>query len=298
VGVVIEHATMVTNGIALHVARAGPEDATDPPLILLHGFPEPWTCWRHLIGPLAGAGRRVLAPDQRGYSTSDKPPRVADYALDALASDVVGLIDATGRENAVLVGHDWGGIVAWWVAIRHPGRVDRLAILNAPHPVAFRRHLLRDPAQLLRSWYVFYFQLPWLPEAGLRRANWRSLARGLRKTSRPGAFSDEELDQYRRAWSEPGAITSMIHWYRAALRHPPPTPADPRVRVPTLLLWGARDAFINREAANASLDLCDRGRLEWFEEATHWLHHEEPDRVARLLMEFLAEPPAEDVIFK
>jgi pimeloyl-ACP methyl ester carboxylesterase len=254
---------------------------------LLHGFPEPWLCWRHQIGPLAEAGYRVLAPDQRGYNTSAKPPRVADYALDVLAADVIGLIDAAGRAKANVVGHDWGGIVAWWVALKHPDRVERLAILNAPHPVAFRHLLYRQPAQLLRSWYVFFFQLPRLPEANFRRANWHALTRALRTTSRPGAFSDEDLDLYRRAWSEPGAITAMIHWYRASLRQPPPTPADPRIHVPTLLLWGTDDAFIRRGAADASLELCDDGRLEWFEGATHWLHHEEPGRVSRLLLDFL-----------
>lgn len=291
----VEHATIATNGVTLHVASAGPEDG--PPLILLHGFPEPWACWRHQIGPLAEAGYRILAPDQRGYNTSAKPSRVADYALEVLAADVVGLIDATGREKAAIVGHDWGGIVAWWIALRHPGRVERLAILNAPHPVAFRRQLLRDPLQLLKSWYAFVFQIPRLPEAGFRRANWHGLARTLLRTSRPGAFSGDDLDEYRRAWSEPGAITSMIHWYRAAMRHPATTPADPRVRVPTLLLWGVRDAFIRRNAAGASLDLCEDGRLEWFEEVTHWLHREEPDRINRLLLDFLAKPsmnPAPD----
>jgi pimeloyl-ACP methyl ester carboxylesterase len=280
-----EHARIATNGITLHVARAGPEDG--PAVVLLHGFPEPWSCWRHQVGPLAEAGYRVIVPDQRGYNTSDKPPRVADYALDLLAADVIGLIDAAGRAKAAVVGHDWGGVVAWWVALRHPDRVERLAILNAPHPVAFRRLLFRLPAQLLRSWYVFFFQLPRLPEANFRRANWHALARALRTTSRPGTFTDEDLDQYRRAWSEPGAIRSMIHWYRASLRHGPPTPADPKIHVPTLLLWGTGDAFIRRDAAEASLALCDDGRLEWFEGATHWLHHEEPGRVSRLLLDFL-----------
>ena len=277
-----------TNGITLHVARAGPEDG--PLVIFLHGFPEPWLCWRHQIGPLAEAGHRVLVPDQRGYGASDKPPRIADYALDVLAADVLGLIDSAGRAKSALVGHDWGGIVAWWAALRYPDRVERLAVLNAPHPVAFRRFLRRHPAQLLRSWYVFCFPLPRLPEASVRRANWRALARALRATSRPGAFTDEDLDRYRRAWSEPGAITAMIHWYRAALRHRPPLPADPRVRVPTLILWGTHDTALDRGAAEASLALCEDGRLEWFEEATHWLHREEPGRVNRLLLEFLGLP--------
>ena len=281
-------AFMTANGIKLHTARAGLDQG--PLVILLHGFPEFWFGWRYQIGPLADAGYRVLAPDQRGYHLSDKPEGVASYALDALAADVVGLIDAAGRPRAALLaGHDWGGIVAWWVALRHPDRVERLAILNAPHPAAVR-HFWRHPAQLLKSWYVFYFQVPWLPEASLRRDDWRGLAESLRKTSRPGTFTDEDLERYRRAWSEPGAITTMIHWYRALFRARPRLPADPRIRVPTLLIWGVHDRFIRRELARTSVAFCNSGRLEFFEEATHWVQHEESERVNRLLLHFLGQP--------
>jgi pimeloyl-ACP methyl ester carboxylesterase len=275
-----------TNGIRLHVAGAGREDG--PLVILLHGFPEFWYGWRHQIGPLAEAGYRVLAPDQRGYNLSDKPEAVASYALDRLAADVVGLIDAAGRPTATVVGHDWGGIVAWWLALRHPGRLERIVVLNAPHPEAFRRYLVRHPGQMLRSWYALAFQLPWLPEAGLRRRNWRGLVRAMQRTSRPGTFTDEDFGRYRRAWSEPRAITTMIHWYRAAVRARPRLPEDVRIRVPALLIWGARDRFMDRGLARTSLDACDDGRLELIEEATHWVQHEEPGRVNRLLLDFLA----------
>lgn len=278
--------TIPTNGIRLHAVQAGPVDG--PLVILLHGFPEDHSCWRHQVGPLAGAGLRVLTPDQRGYGPSDKPEGVASYRLDTLAADVLGLIDADGRAKARLVGHDWGGIVAWWVAINHPDRVERLAILNAPHPVAARHFFATHPLQWLRSWYVFFFQIPRLPEANFRRGDWSPLVQGLRGSSRPGAFDVEDIARLKRAWSEPGAIRAMIHWYRALLRHPPRAPAEPRVRVPTLILWGDRDRFIGRGAADASLQYCDQGRLERFPEATHWLHREEPDRVNRLLIDFLA----------
>lgn len=277
--------TIATDGVTLHAVQGGPEGGA--PVLLLHGFPEPWSCWRHQLAPLAGAGFRVTAPDQRGYNRSDKPPRVADYRLELLAADVVGLIDAAGRPKVALVGHDWGGIVAWWVAITHPERVERLAILNAPHPVAFRRHLRTHPGQLLRSWYVFFFQLPLLPEANFRRRDFAPLARALRATSRPGTFRDEDLDDYRRAWSEPGALRSMVHWYRAALRHPPRRPADPRVHVPTLLIWGMRDRFLSPGLLDASLAYCDDARAERIDAATHWVQHEQPERVNRLLIDFL-----------
>ena len=277
-----------TNGVRLHVARAGPEDG--PLVILLHGFPEFWYGWRSQIGPLAGRGYRVWAPDQRGYNLSDKPTPVASYTLDALTEDVIGLIDAAGRERATLIGHDWGGIVAWWAALRYPDRLERVAILNAPHPAVMRRHAIRHPSQLLKSWYIAFFQLPRLPEAFLRRGDWKGLVRALGDTSRSGTFREADLELYRSAWSEPKALTSMIHWYRALVRHPPRPPEHLRIRVPSLLIWGARDHCLTRDLAASSASLCEDGRLVLIEEATHWVQHEEPVRVNRLLLDFLEAP--------
>jgi pimeloyl-ACP methyl ester carboxylesterase len=285
-----EFAAMPAQGVTLNVARAGSEHG--PLVVLLHGFPEFWYGWRHQIGPLAREGFRVLAPDQRGYNLSEKPRGVAHYTLDALADDVAALIGAAGREKAILVGHDWGGLVAWWTAIRHAGRVDRLAVLNAPHPDFITRSKWTSPAQLLRSWYVAAFQLPWLPEMGLGRLRGKALAKSLKRTSRPGTFSDAELARYRDAWSQPGALTSMINWYRAALRARPSRTDSPRIRPPALIVWGARDAFLRRVYANEALARCDQGRLQFIEEATHWVHHEEPERVNRLLIDFLRPEPA------
>jgi pimeloyl-ACP methyl ester carboxylesterase len=282
---VTDFAAMPGRGVTLHVARAGPDNG--PLVVLLHGFPEFWYGWRHQIGPLAAAGHRVLAPDQRGYNLSEKPRGLEHYTLDALADDVVGLIDASGRRKAAIVGHDWGGIVAWWLALRHPDRVERVAVLNAPHPEFLRRNLWTRPAQLLKSWYVFAFQLPWLPEMSLGRFGGKPLAESMRRTSRPGTFSDDDLARYRASWSQPGALTAMINWYRAALRARPATLPNPRVRVPALIVWGAKDAFLVRPAATSALAACDQGRLEFLEEATHWVQHEEPDRVNRLLTAFL-----------
>jgi pimeloyl-ACP methyl ester carboxylesterase len=152
-----------------------------------------------------------------------------------------------------------------------------------------RRHAIRHPSQILKSSYILFFQLPWLPEASFRRGNWRGLERGLRDTSRPGTFVESDLALYRKAWSEPKAITSMIHWYRALVRYGPRLPDDHQVRVPSLLIWGARDHFLNRELADSSASMCERGRLEHIEEATHWVHHEEADRVNRLLLDFLED---------
>jgi pimeloyl-ACP methyl ester carboxylesterase len=278
------HRTIVTNGIRLHVVEAGLEGG--PLLLLLHGFPELWYGWRKQIEPLAAAGFHVVAPDQRGYNLSDKPQRISAYNLDTLALDIVGLIDEAGAEKAFVVAHDWGGLVGWWLGVRHADRLERLALLNAPHPAVMRRALLENPRQRKRSSYIFFFQLPWLPERTFRRDGFAYGTKALRVTSRPGTFSDTDLDLYREAWSQPGAVRSMLHWYRAALRSQPKKPPSLRVTVPTLLLWGGKDRFLGRELAESSIALCDDGRLEFFDEATHWIQHEEPERVNGRLVEF------------
>ena len=279
----LTHTTIPTNGLSLHVVQAGPTDG--PLVILLHGFPEFWYGWRAQIGALAEAGFRVWVPDQRGYNLSDKPRGVRAYHRDALALDVVGLIEAAGVEKARVVGHDWGAAVAWWLANRHPERVERLAILNVPHHRVMERALTHSLRQLLRSWYIFFFQLPRLPEVLLARQNYAALARSMRGSSRPGTFSAAEMAQYRAAWSQPGALTAMLNYYRAVTRSR--SPADARIRVPTRLLWGAKDRFFGVELATASLDWCDEGELVLLPDASHWLQHEAPERINALLLDFL-----------
>jgi epoxide hydrolase 4 len=277
---------IATNGITLNVAEAGPPEG--PLAILLHGFPESWYGWRHQIAPLAEAGYRVLAPDQRGYGASDKPRGVASYALESLIDDVVGLLEALGRERGTIIGHDWGGVVAWGAISRHPSRFDRAVIVNAPHPEAMMRELKGNPSQLLKSWYTLFFQLPGLPEVLLRRADFRWLVNAMTRSSRPGTFSAADFERYKLAWSEPGALTSMLNWYRAGFRVKPAPASDPLVQVPTLMIWGQEDRFLGPGVARSSYALCETARLEWVEGATHWVQHEEPDRVNRLILEFLA----------
>lgn len=277
----MSHTFVETNGVRLHVVQAGPADG--PLLILLHGFPEFWYGWRHQIATLAEAGFWVWAPDQRGYNLSDKPTRIAAYRIDTLAADVVGLIDAAHRQKAIVVGHDWGAAVAWWTAIIYPERIERLVILNVPHPVVMQRFARRNLGQMLRSWYIGFFQLPWLPEAMCRFGDWVMLVRTLRNSSLPGAFSESDFRQYRAAWAQPGAFTAMINWYRAALQKPLMRRPSIRITVPTLLVWGARDQFLKQDMAQLSIDLCDNGRIVFFENATHWVQHEEAERVNELI---------------
>jgi pimeloyl-ACP methyl ester carboxylesterase len=284
----IEYRRIKTNGITLHVAEAGPKDGE--PVILLHGFPEFWYGWRHQIDFLANAGYRVVVPDQRGYNLSDKPRSLDAYALDQLAADLVGLIDDLKQEKVAVIGHDWGAGVAWWTAMRYPERLERMVIVNVPHPGVFLKTLPRDPEQLARSVYIFFFQLPWLPEFLCRQNDWKVMVTSLRKTSRPDTFTDEDLALYKEAWSQPGAITAMINWYRAAaMVAPPRPPKDPRIHVPTLMIWGTKDTALKRSLAQPSIDLCDDGRLVFIEGASHFVQHEEPDRVNTLIHEFLSQ---------
>jgi pimeloyl-ACP methyl ester carboxylesterase len=253
--------------------------------VLLHGFPEFWYGWHRQIEPLAAAGFRVIVPDQRGYNLSSKPEGVASYALTELVSDVISIADQLGQQKIFLAGHDWGAAVAWSASLLHPGRIAKLAVLNVPHPSVMRRYVYTRLAQTLRSWYIFFFQIPWLPEGFLSAFEFRVPAKALQGSSRPGTFSAEDLTQYRAAWSQPGALTAMINWYRAAMRYRIPFP-DRTVRVPTRILWGERDRFLMTEMAHESLRYCANGELFTFADASHWIQHEEPEKVCEMLIKF------------
>ncbi len=281
------HRSIAVGDVDLHLVETGKSDA--PPVVFLHGFPEFWYGWHRQLEPIARAGHRAIAPDQRGYNESDKPKAAADYRLDRLADDVVGLIDALDLESVHLVGHDWGGVVAWWLGLARPDRIDRLAILNAPHPKTFRRHLTSRPAQMLKSWYMYLFQLPALPEQLLGAGNGIVATRMLKATSRAGAFAPGELSTYREAWSKPGAWQGMLNWYRAMFRHPPDPPENWRVEVPTLVVWGEQDQALDADLAAASLEWCENGDLEYLSDATHWVQHEYAAGVNRMLVNFFDE---------
>ena len=285
----LEFRVVHINGIALHVVLAGPPSGK--PLIFLHGFPEFWFAWRLQIDHFVSLGYHVIMPDQRGYNLSDKPAGIASYSIDLLASDVVGVLDTVTDSKAFVVGHDWGAGVAWYLAARYSERVSRTAMLSVPHRRIFIKNLIMNPAQLRKSWYTLFFQLPWLPECILRRRGWALLVGALRDTSPPGVFSDSDLEQYKKSWARKGALTAMLNWYRAALLSPSKFAGDPeasRVKVPALLIWGKNDQFAGEAMARESLHYCDDGHLEMFETAGHWVHHEEPTQVNTLLSQFFA----------
>ena len=267
-----------TNGIRLHTALAGPENGD--PVFLLHGFPDAWFGWEAQIEPLAEAGFRVIVPDQRGYNLSDKPIGVSSYQMDTLGDDILGLADALGHDRFHLAGHDFGAMVGWNLAMRHPQRLQRLAIANVPHPVVMRNYLRTHPSQMLKSWYAFFFQLPGLPERVVKAKNWQSLISVM-----PNDLTAKKRDRYREAWAQPGAMTSMINWYRASLWQMRKSTEISQIRVPTLVLWGKQDPHISYEMASLSVDLCEAGSLVTFEDATHWVMHDKPEEVNQLLIE-------------
>jgi epoxide hydrolase 4 len=263
----------VDRGVRLHVVESG----DGPLVILLHGFPEFWYSWRKQIPALAEAGFRVVAPDMRGYNLSDKPRGVRAYRTRILARDVANLIASYGAQRAHVVGHDWGAIVAWTFAMAYPERLDRLAILNVPHPIVTIR-ALRSLKQLRRSWYVFFFQLPYLPERFGRAGNYAFVRNAL----------PEDAERYVEAIARPGALTSAINYYRALIRYA----ADNRKRLrrisqPVLVVWGERDKYLGRELAQPPRQWVPNVTVQRLPNASHWVQLDEPDRVNELLINFL-----------
>ena len=281
----LEYSYVETNGIRLHIVQAGPKSGA--PVILLHGFPEFWYGWRKQIPALVEAGCRVIIPDQRGYNLSDKPPGIKAYNMHELVNDVIGLIDALDYQKVNLVGHDWGAAVAWMLGIWNPERLHRLGIINVPHPSVMKRFLLRDLEQIRRSWYIFFFQLPWLPEAGMQANNWRGAERAMRGSGKIHTFANEDIEKYKEAWSQPAAMTAMINWYRAAVRYQPRTTNDMRVKVPTLMMWGMKDFALSHRMARPSMDFCDDSQLVFFPDATHWVQLEAAPEVNELLIKLV-----------
>jgi pimeloyl-ACP methyl ester carboxylesterase len=282
----IQFKRRVTNNVMLHVAEAGPDSGRL--VVLLHGFPEFWYGWRHQIDALAGVGYRVMVPDQRGYNLSDRPRRRAAYDLDLLAKDVLGLAENLGRQTFLLVGHDWGAAVGWWIATQYPGRLERFAALSAPHPAVWMDAVRNLPEQRRRSRYVRGLRLPWLPEYLLRRHNFKALADALRKTKRPEACTEADIVKYREAWSVPGALTGMINWYRAGLAKRISLDSIGRVTMPALIVWGNGDVYGVPELAERSSRLCDNASVVYLD-AGHWVQHDEVERINSMLLDFLRD---------
>jgi len=271
--------------VSLFVVERGPADG--PLLFLLHGFPDYSVAWRHQIPALIAAGYRVIIPDQRGYNLSDKPKGVAAYDLDRLAGDVIALAASYGQDRFTAIGHDWGAGVAWWLADRYASHIERAVMINAPHPAIWRDAMDHDPRQRKLSSYVRVLGLPWLPEAIIASGRYKALVDSLRMSKDP--LPAPVLDGYRTAWSQPGALTGMINWYRAMLKRRFTIPAPASIAAPILLLWGRDDKFAIPELAERSVELGTNARVEFIEGAGHWAMWDAPETINPLLLDFLGK---------
>lgn len=279
------HREADVNGIRLHYVEAG----DGPLVVLLHGFPDFWYGWKHQIPALANAGYRVIAPDLRGYNLSDKPKGVKSYRHEAIVDDVAALIRHAGGGKATVVGHDWGGLIAWATPMRHPDLVERLIVINAPHPQVWAREVWK-PRQLWRSWYQFAVQIPRLPEAAIRARDFAMLRSILRKDpARPGAFTEEDIQLHVEAMARPGALTAALNYYRAMMRRNPirMMKSMRRIDVPTLLIWGEKDRYLGPWLTHGLERWVPDIRVECLPDASHWVMVDEPERVNRLIEEFV-----------
>ena len=306
----IEHRVVETNGIRLHCAV----DGEGPLVLFLHGFPECWYSWRHQLAALA-PHFRVVAPDLRGYNESDKPAGVAAYDMKELVADVAGLVRAFDAHEAVIVAHDWGGGIAWEFAMRHPELTRKLVVMNCPHIAIFEQALRANPKQLLKSWYMFFFQIPWLPETLLGLGDAWAIGNAFRQsTIQKDALTDEDIRALRAAASRPGALRSGLNYYRAAFRNeqvvaglppvlrrffygdrtvaPPRTRLEdwPKISAPTMLIWGEQDVALRKELTYGMDPLfTNPPRIEYVPDSGHFVQQEKPDLVNRLLLDFLGD---------
>lgn len=294
----ISHGYANVNGIRLHYAESGDGDDL---VILLHGFPEFWYSWRHQLPTLA-EDYHVVAPDMRGYNLSDKPSRVEDYRIEILVEDVHGLIDHFGADRAVIVAHDWGAAVAWKVAEKYPERVAKLAIMQVPPAGAWRANMTLR--QLFRSWYMFLFQLPRIPEWIFRRKNFATLEKMFRESvARKGTFTDADIELYKEALAQPGALTAALNYYRANVsrmmsrrpkmgsRSAPEAGEAPtaRIRVPTLFIYGEQDVALAPATVRGVERFIDAPYRELrIADSGHWVQNEAAAEVNAALLEFLA----------
>lgn len=277
------HGKIATNGIQLHYVTQGEGQL----MLLLHGFPEFWYSWRHQI-PEFASDYKVVAVDLRGYNDSDRPQSRSAYRMDELVEDVKGTITGLGYKRCILVAHDWGGAIAWNFVYRYPDLVDRLIILNLPHPAKFAQGL-RTWQQLARSWYVFFFQLPLFPELLLKANLYKAMEQAFRGMAiDKSAFSDADIEAYTKALAKPGALTAALNYYRNIL----PgflTQSDWPVltQIPTLMIWGEEDTALGKELTIGTEDYVQDFQIHYIPNCSHWVQQEQPQLVNQYIRTFL-----------
>lgn len=297
----IQHDFAEVNGIKLHYAHAG----SGPLLLFAHGFPEFWYAWRRQLEEFSRT-HRVVAPDLRGYNLSSKPKEVRQYELPQIIADLRGLARHLGYERFTLVGHDWGGVACWTYAMAHPEDLERLIIINSPHPAVFRRELRENESQRRASRYMLFFRSR-VAEPALSAFRYAALVRTVLSNGlKRGYFNKEDRARYIEAWSQPGALTGGLNWYRAARVGPPQDEKDkeaveqrfaalpdPTVRVPTLVIWGEQDRYLLTGCLNELDQYVPKLQVRRVPDATHWIHHEQPQLVTKYIREFLAADAAQ-----
>jgi pimeloyl-ACP methyl ester carboxylesterase len=285
----IREETVRANGLDFHVLAAG---AGERLALCLHGFPELAFSWRHQLPVLAQEGWLAWAPDMRGYGRTTRPQGMSEYAIEKLMDDVAALIDASRCREVMLLAHDWGGVIAWYFALRRVRPLDKLVVMNLPHPGVFERVLQSGWRQRLRSWYVLFFQLPWLPEKMLGARNARFVTEAFRGMAvNKENFPDDVLDVYRRAAQEPGALTAMVNYYRALVRgggaRRMRSLGFPKLDVPTLMIWGEQDSALGVELTVGTEDFVSDLTLHRLPNASHWVQQDAPDETNALLRSWL-----------
>lgn len=282
----ISHGYVQLGSLRMHVAQWADADPAAPLVVLLHGFPEFWYSWRHQLIALGEAGYRVVAPDLRGYGRTDKPRGIDAYQIESLTEDVAGLIRALRAEQASIVGHDWGGLIAWWHAIHHPSQVRTLSVLNCPHP-GYQKRMVTDPAQLKKSAYMLFFQLPRIPEQRLRRENHAYVRTMLRRDPKtPNAFSDADLDRYAEAL-DAASTTAALNYYRAYLRRRGLASQLRPIDAPTQVIWGTGDRYLGLDYASPPSRWVWDVRVEYLEGYSHWVQVDAAAEVNQRLLGFL-----------
>ncbi|ACK66597.1 alpha/beta hydrolase fold protein [Rippkaea orientalis PCC 8801] len=273
-----------TNGIQLYYITQG----TGKLMLFVHGFPEFWYSWRHQI-PEFAQDHKVVALDLRGYNKSDKPQELSAYRIETLVKDIAGVIKELGYDNCILVGHDWGGAIAWYFADAYPGMVEKLIVLNIPHPANFQKGL-KTLKQLSKSWYIFFFQIPYLPELILQRNNCQAIATMFRKTCvDKSAFSDEDLEKYKQSAAQPGALTAMLNYYRNIFKSlfTPPKQQWKVLAMPILMIWGENDTALGKELTYDTDQYAQDLTIKYIPNCSHWVQQEKPQLVNQYIREFV-----------
>ncbi len=277
-----QHDSINTNGINIHYVTQG----NGPLMLMLHGFPEFWYSWRYQI-PEFASEFKVVAPDLRGYNDSDKPITQSAYVMDEFIKDVEGIIRGLGYEKCVLVGHDWGGGIAWNFAYTYPEIVERLIIMNHPHYAKFAEGF-RTRQQLLRSWYVFFFQLPLIPELFIQSQNYKFIENVFKGMAiNQNAFSQEDIDAYKDAAAKPGAIKAMINYYRNIFRTQIFNQHWDILEIPTLMIWGEEDTALGKELTYGTEEYVKDFQIRYIPQCSHWVQQEQPELVNQYMQEFL-----------